>query len=231
MANPYAPPAAVESPVALDIRGYRDTRTLSVAVRALLGANIAVSVLTIVFSFGQLDLFERIERGAFTIAEAEASDAQAAAITSLFLLTFLANAIVWIIWQERTSHNARALGTEFMQFGPKAWGWFFCPIINLYRPLAVVRELWQVNGRDSSEEPGFFGVWWVTWIIGSILGNVATNMVTEDADIDQLVLSVEFSIASEVIMIVSAIFAVKVVAEVHRRERTRAEAQVKRSGR
>jgi hypothetical protein len=136
---------------------------------------------------------------------------------------YLATVITWIVWQNRTSHNARALGTDFMQFGPNAWGWFFCPIINLYRPLAVVRELWQVNDPTSSaDEPGFFGAWWVTWVIGSILSNISARMLKVDSSIDELILGIQFDMAANVMLIVAAIFAIKVVGAIYRREDARA---------
>jgi hypothetical protein len=230
--NPYAPPSVDENPTAGEFPQYRATGTLSLAVRALLGGCIVVSAIELAHCFTQLELFDRIKHnGAFTIAEAEASDMQAALILILFFLVLVTTTITWIVWQARTSKNARALGTEYMQFGPNAWGWFFCPIINLYRPLAVLRELWQVNAPHSPSEPyslreppGYFVAWWVPWVLGSILGNASSRLATEDADIDQLILSIELNAASDVVLIVSAIFAIKVVAEIHRREQVRVRA-------
>jgi hypothetical protein len=65
-------------------------------------------------------------------------------------------------------------------------------------------------------------MWWVPWVIGSLLGNAAGRLATEEADVDQLILAVELDTASNVLLIVSAIFAIKVVAEIHRREQARA---------
>jgi hypothetical protein len=222
--NPYAPPSVHDTPNVDEVSPYRSTRTISLVVRALLGVGAAVSAISIAHSFTQLDLFERIKQGRnFTLAEAEASDMQSALVLGLYLLVFIPNVITWCIWQQRTSQNARALGTEYMQFGPKAWGWFFCPIINLYRPFAVVRELWWVSHPNSGPDaPSYFGVWWATWIIGSLLGNASGRLARGDADIGQLILSVQLDIGSSVVLIVSAIFAIKVVAEIHRREDARA---------
>lgn len=225
MANPYAPPSTHESSDVGDERfDYKSTQALSLAVRALLVVCMVVAAVSIVHSFAQLDLFDRIANdGAFTLAEAQASDQRALLIMALYLLVFLASAIAWIVWQTRTSKNARALGTDFMQFGPNAWGWFFCPFINLVRPLAVVRELWQVNDPTaSSEAPGYFTMWWLPWVIGNILGNISARIVSEDSDIDELILGTQLDVASDVLLIVSGIFAIKVVTEIHRREQRRA---------
>lgn len=224
MANPYAPPSAHENADLVERPDYRSTQTLSMAVRALLVVYMVVSVISIAQSVTQLDLFDRIKHdGAYTLTEAEASDERAVLIVGLYLLVFLATAITWIVWQTRTSKNARALGAEFMQFGPNAWGWFFCPIINLFRPLAVVRELWQVSDpHSSSESPGYFSMWWVPWVLGSILSNASARLVNEDSDIDELILSTQLDVAADVLLILSGIFAIKVVAEIHRRQQARA---------
>lgn len=223
MANPYAPPSVHENPDSSERPDYRSTQTVSLVVRVLLALSLVVSTIRIAHAVTQLDLFDRIKHeGAFTLAEAEASDERAALIAGLWLLLFLATGIAWIVWQTRTSKNARALGTEFMQFGPNAWGWFFCPFINLVRPLAVVRELWQVSDpHSSSESPGYFAIWWVPWVIGCLLGNASSRLVTEEADIDQLILSIQLDAASNGLLILSAIFAIQVVAEIHRREQAR----------
>jgi hypothetical protein len=224
MANPYAPPSVHENFDSSERPHYRSTQTSSMVVRALLALMSVVSAIRIAHAVTQLELFDRIKHaGAFTLAEAEASDERAALIAGLWLLLFLATGIAWIVWQARTSKNARALGTEYMQFGPNAWGWFFCPFINLVRPLTVIRELWQVSDpHSSSESPGYFAMWWVPWVVGCILANASSRLVTVDADIDQLILSIQLDAAANGLLILSAIFAIQVVAEIHRREQARA---------
>jgi hypothetical protein len=232
MANPYAAPSFDENHGLQERHEYRSTQALSMTVRVLLAVLTAVSVITIGHSFQTLDLFDRIKRqSGFTVAEAEANDELTALLAGLYLLLLVATVVTWIIWQTRTSKNARALGTEFMEFGPNAWGWFFCPIINLYRPLAVLQELWRVNDPQSpSEPPSYFMAWWLPYIIGSILGNVSARMAVGDADIDELILSIQLDIASSVLLIVAGIFAIKVVTEIHRREQARAKAPDRWSG-
>ncbi len=226
MANPYAPPIVDEDfhiPAPAD---YRSTHTLSMVLRGFLGGSIVVTLITLVHSFAQIELLERMKLGRFTMPEAEANDERGVLIWGLYLLVFLATSITWVVWQVCTSKNARALGTEFMEFGPHAWGWFFCPIINFFRPLAVVKELWKVNDPNSADEPpGYFNGWWLTWVGGSILGNISARMAREDADIDQLTLGTQIDMISSVLLIVSAIFAIKVIAEIHRREQARARSK------
>jgi hypothetical protein len=227
MANPYAPPSVDDNPGLAELPDYKPTQALSLAVRALLGVTTLVSLVSLGNSYLQLDLFERIKRQTgFTMAEAEASDEQTALLAGLYLLVLLATVITWIVWQTRTSKNARALGTEYMEFGPNAWGWFFCPIINLYRPLAVVQELWRVNDpKGPHDAPSYFAAWWLTWIVGSILGNVSARLAIDEADIDRLILSIQLDMASGVLLIISGVFAIKVVADIHRREQVRARAR------
>jgi hypothetical protein len=224
MANPYAPPSVDEHPALGEPHDYRSTHVLSLVLRVLLGACASLLVVGLGLGVLRLDLFERVQRGSgFTIAEAEASDMQVTLHAALYMLVVLTTAITWIVWQTRTSKNARALGTEDMEFGPHAWGWFFCPILNLFRPLAVVQELWRVNDpRSSAAPPSYFSLWWVAWVIGTVGGKASARFVSEDAEIDELIVGLQLDIATNAFLLVAAILAIKVVAEVHRREQARA---------
>lgn len=226
MTNPYAPPGEDEVLEVGDASefSYRSTRGLSLVLRALLAITVVVYVLDIWDGITRLDVLHRIKHQRdFTIAEVDANIEQGVMVGVLYLLVLAATAITWIVWQQRTSQNARALGAEYMEYGPKAWGWFFCPIVNLVRPLGVVRELWWVNDQTApNHAPGFFLAWWLPWVFGSILDNFSWQLMRGATNVDEVITAVQLDLAASACLIVSAIFAIKVVTEVHRREQARA---------
>jgi hypothetical protein len=232
--NPYAPPSVDEAQaVSIEAFSYESAGPLAMALRCLLGAWVPVSVVSLVIMSGQLDLLERMASGgAWTMDEATSNDEQVATLAVVNLLLLLVTGIVWFVWQARTSKNVRALGAEFMEFGPHAWGWFFCPILNLWRPLQVLRELWRVanpnaksaSGWAAEPAPPVFSIWWGTWIIGGIAAQISFRMVRSDSDLDTLILSTQLDMFADAANIIAAIAAIFVVTQIHRRVEARAAA-------
>ena len=99
-------------------------------------------------------------------------------------MVLLLTHIVFLCWVHAANRNAHALGARGMQFTP-GWsvGWFFIPVLNLVRPYQVVKEICQASDPDkdrdnwlSSPVPGFFLVWWILWLLGNSLGNMAFRL-------------------------------------------------------
>jgi hypothetical protein len=233
-ANPYAPPTADEV-FAVEDHSFKAAGALATALCWMLGISLVVTVLSIASMIGQVELIGRMQGGgAWTMPEAEANDARVALLAGVSFLLLLATGIVWFVWQSRTSKNARALGAEFMQFGPHAWGWFFCPIINLWRPLQVLSELWRATSPDDGRAaqdrgdfapltaPSWFLAWWLPWLAAGVLSQIAARLATNT---DWLILSSQFNVASSVMVLVSGVFAIRMVAVISQRERARAAAR------
>jgi Domain of unknown function (DUF4328) len=87
---------------------------------------------------------------------------------------FLIQIILFCFWIHRANSNARALGAERMSFTP-GWsvGWFFVPIMNIFRPYQVVREIWNSSGPSADSggndvsAPIVIKVWWGLWLIST----------------------------------------------------------------
>lgn len=70
-------------------------------------------------------------------------------IALLQLAAYLISGVFFLIWIYRVHRNLPALGVRRPRFSPRwAVGWFFVPILNLFRPYDVVRELWKESNPD-----------------------------------------------------------------------------------
>ena len=108
-----------------------------------------------------------------------------------------------------------------MEFGPNAWGWFFCPVVNLWRPTQVVRELWIMADRESlkmTPPHHVFALWWGCWIVGNIASRIVSKMEQNAEQIDVLVSASWGGLITHVIMIAAGVGALLVVGAVSRRE-------------
>lgn len=115
-------------------------------------------------------------------------------------ILFLISAILVLCWIHRAHSNLPGLGNGAVQYTP-GWcvGYWFIPILNLYRPYQAMCEL--MNGSDPKRYPRptadlplqsgnlLLGFWWLFWILQGITGRVS-GFVSESDDIT-LLLSVE----------------------------------------
>jgi hypothetical protein len=227
-ANPYAPPTNDEEFVA-PARStgplpdeFRPSEGIATALRVVLGVSALALLVDVAVTWNQIDLLARMrDGGVWSMPEAEANDARVRAVNGVYLLLLLIGAILWSVWHNRTNTNARALGADRMEFGPNAWGWFACPLFNLWKPVQAVNELWVCSDPRNTATmtpPSVFGLWWAMWIIGSVLGQISWRLVSrEPNDIDTLIHSSWAGLGSSVALIGAAAAAILVVTAIQRR--------------
>ena len=134
----------------------------------------------------------------------------------------LAAGILFCMWMNRSHHNARALGAKTMRFGPNAWGWFFCPIVQLWYPYQVVSELWTaVNSRKSM--PMTMPTWWAGWMLahftsvcGSFLAGIsAASLSRPPPSFADLITPMWIQIGGGGLSVLAALLAIAVVRGLH----------------
>ena len=98
-----------------------------------------------------------------------------------------------------------------MRFTPAGCiGWFFAPIVNLWKPLQAVTEIWKASDPEV-EGDGWYagvqtpaiGVWWGTWLAGNMLDNVGSFGSTKsDHQGTEIVASVLAAVAAGALIVV-----------------------------
>lgn len=92
--------------------------------------------------------------------------------------------VLFCCWIYRANKNARALGAEGMSFTP-GWcvGWFFIPVMNLFKPYQAVDEIWRASDPQAdsqswamSSKSGLITGWWWMWIISGLCGQAAMRL-------------------------------------------------------
>lgn len=92
---------------------------------------------------------------------------------------FLANGVIFLVWLHRSYKNLLALRAEGLTFTPGwAVGWWFIPIMNVFKPYQVVKELWKAsdpsfdlkNARSWKEAPSTLLIpfWWAFWLLSTV---------------------------------------------------------------
>jgi hypothetical protein len=124
---------------------YRPSHRLVKWMTILLVANAVICLAALWSGWLEIDLIERAVEEEITDAETEANDLRQGMIGLAQFGTRITLIVLICIWP-RANRNARALGATGMRFTP-GWcvGWYFVPIMNLFRPYQAMKEIWMAS--------------------------------------------------------------------------------------
>ncbi|MCC7408770.1 MAG: DUF4328 domain-containing protein [Phycisphaeraceae bacterium] len=134
----------------------------------------------------------------------------------------------FLVWVHRASRNAMALCASPLRYSPaSAVVGFFVPILNLFRPPAVLGEIWQVSdpGSRFSDNPdgtgsstGLVGAWWTCWLVSIALGQVAFKLLTRTMGREYLEVAGWINIGASILSIFAALLAIGMIRGIHDRQ-------------
>ena len=166
-------------------------------------AYIGISAIVLVFEL--LELTGIVDLMSLTPGPLEEAYGLAAI---LMLVIFIGSVVLVSMWIYRAHANLRDRGIEMETSPGWAVGWFFVPIMNLFKPFQAMRELWSESHFESDSygdpAPGTIGTWWGLWIVGNILSNVSLRMTSYGAD-DSITIAIALSIVAGAMLIANVL--------------------------
>lgn len=192
----------------------------------------------------EIQLLNEMGAGAtVTDAEVDANDVRQGLVGLGQLIIFLTLVVMFSIWIHRANRNARALGAERMQFTP-GWcvGWFFVPIMNLFRPYQAVKEIWKASDPDwqqgrepvfhvgldgvdapwqRADTPSVLGVWWGLWIVSGALGQASFRLSLRAEEVEELLTASWMTLASDILDLPLVLAVILVVRGINERQELR----------
>lgn len=190
-------------------------------MQCLLSAGLSARVLTLVGDLrvatesspvlGQLAALEELE----------------VPLTVTWVICLLTTAVLFCRWLHSAYHNVIVLqpqagrdvvGLTFTPGGAVAG--FFIPIVNLWRPYRAVRELWDGSSMDESTDhaSSAVGLWWAAWLAAQFIGRAGDRMLRPNASEDLLVPGLLALTISQLVWVVAAGLAIKVIRGVEERQ-------------
>lgn len=213
---------------------YKDASLLAKSTQILFFVCAVLAALMIWSTWRELELLKSATGGqGISDAAAAVNDSRQAFIGLVYFVLSVSGFVVLLRWISRANRNARALGASDMRFTP-GWsvGWFFVPIMNLFRPYQVVRELLNVSGR-LAEQGGVryevslpIGLWWMLWILSGLVDQMSLRMTLRAADIQDLIYADWVSIIGSLVGIPALLLAVTIVSEIQGLQMARAQQKV-----
>jgi len=230
---PKIDPVSAVDPVVDLGTAYRSPRTYSKLLAGAFVLRIAALVVTGLIFLDLLDLVQAARAGQDVAAEDAASVVQRAEHIDYFSKAFFVLCVVMFCqWVYRMARNASALrgSRPVLSFAPGwAVGWFFIPLMNLWRPYTVMAEIWDASRPDNHDDPyappshGLLLTWWLLWLAWNFVSGLLLR-AGEPTDVESLVAQLYFGLASLFIEAVVIAFAMAVVWKLTRRQEDRAAA-------
>lgn len=210
------------------IKYIRDPNNLSKALVVCLWIFVAANILGIITNISIISVFNEILNGSI-ISDQKANeyDQRESFVTIFWLLSFLITGIIFLKWIYRANANCKGFGANDMKFTP-GWsiGWYFIPIMNFFKPLKAMEEIWLVSHKgpekwqhteDAAKEHSekkILNLWWAFWVASLLLGQQSTRSYNNAEGIESLINAYYISIghyASEIVLTLIAIKLVKTI--------------------
>lgn len=222
--NPYTAPQTGSEPPRLGHRSgaayaYEDQQRKVTFVGVATSAFAIALVATIVSNQIELSFLAEAEGGHVTEADGEANDARQFLVFVFYLIAWIGCIVAIASFLHRANKNARALAGDSvaLEYTP-GWtvGWFFVPVLSLWKPYRAVQEMFRVSHYDGN---GLLGMWWASWILMNVVGRVSQRLSEKATEIDDFVLANNLDTVHSLLSLVATGMVWAVVRSLHRLQR------------
>ncbi|MCX7955370.1 MAG: DUF4328 domain-containing protein, partial [Bacteroidales bacterium] len=128
--------------------------------------------------------------------------------------------VTFIKWFRRAYYNLHLMVNNLSYTEGWAAGSWFVPIVNLYRPYKIMKEIYQKTNEllknkgvnfNSTLSTNTLGWWWALWIISNIIGNFVFRYSMKAETVDEMTISTIASMINNIIGIPLALITIKVI--------------------
>lgn len=187
----------------------------------LLWVVMFVEFISLISSFMQYSLLNDLANsGNISMDELTANDSRERVVGVIYLLVFIISGVTFIQWFRRAYFNLHQRIDHLAHSEGWAAGAWFVPILNLFRPFQIMKELYEetiefLSGHEYRDKgalsTSILGVWWAAWVINSIIGQFvfrASSGAKEISDFQTITMA---SIAGNIVGLIAGFLAIKVI--------------------
>lgn len=183
---------------------------------------LVTKIATLLSSFYQYRLLQTVASGGeVSHISATVNDIFARMIAVISFLASIVAIITFIQWFRRAYYNLH-LKVKHLSFS-EGWaaGCWFVPIINLFRPFQIMKELFvetdlflfkrNTEIRAKLATP-IIGWWWALWILSSMFESFYAQIsLYLNSSLDQMIFRTVLNIISSIITIVLSLITIKMI--------------------
>lgn len=181
---------------------------------------MAMEIISLISGYFQYDLLRNAANGIeITTEAAESNDTREQIIGIIYLVIFIISAITFIQWFRRAYYNLHLKTNDLTHEEGIAASCWFIPILNLYRPYQIMKELYNktiellTNKGLTNQKTNttFLGFWWAIWIIDGIIGQFVFRFSLRAETLDDLNTVTIAGLIDNAVGIPLALLAIKVI--------------------
>ena len=171
-------------------------------------------------SYLQLGLLNDLNEGIFVPDDVlTTNDLRERIIGVLYSIAMLVSAVFFIQWFRRAYYNLQVRTGNCEHGEGWAAGSWFVPIISLFRPLHIMKEMDTKTSRLIGSTTGkvvetngvVIGFWWALWILNNYLGNYVLKMAFREETIENYISSTTVEMINSFVGVPLALLAYFVV--------------------
>lgn len=199
----------------------------------LLWIVMALDLVDVVFGYMKYQLLQAAAYDDyFNEEEPTITDLVEVLLGLLYMVVFIISIVVFIRWFRRAYYNLH-LKTEYLKYG-EGWaaGAWFVPVLSLFRPYEIMKELYVETDRilversesyNSKNNNTVIGFWWALWIISSFIGNFIFRSSLQEQTINGMINDTQINIVLSLIGLPLGLLAIKLVKDYSKMETRLAE--------
>ncbi len=171
--------------------------------------------------FWELTMLVRYQNGGQNSQEMlQWSDNLQLVLAPINTVVYIISGVTFIQWFRRAYYNLALRVQPLNTTDGWASGGWFVPIMSLFKPFQIMRELFvetkgylakNIPGFQAAEHANLIGWWWALWVISSLASNLQTRLILMDNSVEMLIASDYMSVGLALANVPLAILAVKVV--------------------
>lgn len=196
---------------------FRDTTRLTQGLKVLL-------ILSVLATAGEAALsawlLRQLAIGVYAKQTAQTADDVGTIVLLIKALVLLATFVTFGVWIHRSHRNVRALGAEGLRFTPAAAvGYFFVPILNLWKPYQAMKDLWRASASPAHWEGmpcgPMLGFWWALWLSAAVVGELSRRMSDAAVGMAGIRTTLQMDLAYDGVFVLLCVAAMAVVTRIH----------------
>jgi hypothetical protein len=192
------------------------------SLKILLRIEILLCVISLGFDYLKLQLI-----AGFGVAPRAWLDVSQMVVGTLNRLIAIACFVVFLIWFYRVHANLKALGASELKYTSEwAIGYWFVPILQIFRPVQVAQEIWRNSDPDLgvSASSTFIGVWWAFWLNSIFINSMAFQMTSAANTPGAVKDAITVSMFGAVALILTRMMDLAIVSSIDARQEARFDA-------
>jgi len=200
-----------------DIDFYKANKQRAKTAIILIWIIFTIEIVSIISDFFQYQL---LQTGSISNFDAMSNDSRQQAIAAIYLIMFVISSITFIQWFRRAYFNLHIISKNLKFTEGWAAGGWFVPIVNLWYPYTIMREIFTETfsffkknnyNFENNYKSSIIGWWWALWIISSFFAYFGTNLILKANNLSDISSGTLIQIFASIISCIGAIIIVRII--------------------